>query len=93
MGGKSQSRSRSRSRSRRKKRDNKHDERRERDNKHDERRERDKHDERRGCGGGATMREIEQSGLGTGAEKKHQNLRHLSKRGGGVRILSKQKLY
>ena len=31
--------------------------------------------------------------LGKGAEKNHQNLRHLAKRGGGVRILFKQKFY
>ena len=84
MGGKSHSRSRSRSsRSRRKKKQEKHD-----------RREREKQHGNRRPSGGATIREIEQSGLGTGAEKKHQNLRHLSKRGvGGVRILFKQKFY
>ena len=57
MGGKSRSRSRSRSsRSRRKKKQEKHD-----------RREREKQHGR--PSGGATIREIEQSGLGTGAEK------------------------
>ena len=73
MGGKSRSRSRSRSsRSRRRKKQEKHD-----------RREREKQHGNRRPSGGVTMREIEQSGLGTGAEKKHQNLRHLSKRGVG----------
>ena len=80
MGGKSRSRSRSRSRSHRKKREEKHD-----------RREREKHDNRRPSGG-ATMREIEQSGLGTGAEKTPE-FETFVKKGGGVRILSKQKIF